>query len=92
MLEPFSAAAFQLKPGELSEPVATMYGVHLIRVTETKPGRKVWTDAKTDLQGPASLELFEALSAELRKEAKVEFTGKMPYYKPGTKELVKATE
>ncbi|MFN8591052.1 MAG: peptidylprolyl isomerase [Thermomicrobiales bacterium] len=39
MVPPFAEAAFTLKPGEISEPVETEYGWHLIRVDETDPDR-----------------------------------------------------
>lgn len=41
MVEPFSKAAFALKPFEMSEPVKTPFGYHLILVTDRKPGREV---------------------------------------------------
>ncbi len=42
MVEPFSEAAFDLEVGELSDPVKTRYGWHLIEVTD----RKKNTEAK----------------------------------------------
>ncbi len=41
MVEPFSKAAFALKPFEISEPVKTPFGYHLILVIDRKPGRVV---------------------------------------------------
>lgn len=36
--EPFAAAAFKLKKGEISDPVRTEYGLHLIEVTDRRDG------------------------------------------------------
>ncbi|MFO7653154.1 MAG: peptidylprolyl isomerase [Candidatus Krumholzibacteriia bacterium] len=38
MVQPFTEAAFDLEIGEISEPVATQYGFHLIEVLERIPG------------------------------------------------------
>ncbi|MFQ5513826.1 MAG: peptidylprolyl isomerase [Myxococcota bacterium] len=37
MLRPFEEAAFALEPGQVSEPVETERGIHLIRLEERKP-------------------------------------------------------
>ncbi len=36
---PFETAAYNLKPGEISQPVRTPYGYHIVRVNETRPAR-----------------------------------------------------
>lgn len=41
MVEPFARAAFALKPYQMSEPVATEFGYHLILATDYKPGKDV---------------------------------------------------
>ncbi len=40
MVQPFAEAAFALKPGEMSAPVRTQFGYHLIRAEEYEPGSK----------------------------------------------------
>lgn len=39
-VEPFEAAAFALKPGEISDVVRTPFGLHLIRLEERRDGRQ----------------------------------------------------
>lgn len=45
MVAPFAEAAFSLEPGAISEPVATEFGWHVIRVEESDPDRPL-----TDVQ------------------------------------------
>jgi parvulin-like peptidyl-prolyl isomerase len=89
MLEPFSTAAFQLETGEISEPVITAFGVHLIRVTAIKAGDKTWSSLKDELKAPAAQQLFDALAAKERQKALIKFPSNFPHFKPGTKELAK---
>lgn len=39
MVGPFEDAAFRLKPNEISEPVESDYGFHIIKLTGIKPGK-----------------------------------------------------
>ena len=88
MVEEFAKPAFELEKGELSKPIVTPFGVHLIRVTDSKPGNRQWTEATEQMKNPASVDMFEALADQERDSAQVEFTGKVPYFKPGTEEIV----
>lgn len=88
MMEEFAKAAFGLEKGEISEPVVTPFGVHLIQATEIHPGTLQWTEVLEKITGPTTRVLFEKVANEEGKGAKIEFTGKVPYFKPGTDELV----
>jgi parvulin-like peptidyl-prolyl isomerase len=90
MAEPFSAALFKLKKGEVSPPVSTPFGTHLITVTDVKPGSRQWTEMIPQLRPLVGVKLLIDMAEKERATAKLEFTGLTPYLKPGTQELVRA--
>jgi peptidyl-prolyl cis-trans isomerase C len=87
MVEAFSRAAFALEAGQLSQPVSTPFGVHLIRCDEIVPGSKVWTEVREQLTEALARELLGRLARVQQGYSRVEFTGKVPHFKPGTREL-----
>ena len=76
MVEPFARTAFALPPFQLSEPVNTQFGVHLILVTERKPGKPTKFEEIKDgvKEVYADRVLREGLLAQLRPKAKVVVT------------------
>jgi parvulin-like peptidyl-prolyl isomerase len=72
MPEPVARAAFALAPGQVSEPVVTPLGVHLVRCEEVKPGRLAWTDVRPALVESLARELLSRLAAYERPRAPVE--------------------
>jgi parvulin-like peptidyl-prolyl isomerase len=91
MVEPFARAAFALNKGDISPPVATVFGIHLITVIDIKPGEKKLADVRDAAHEAVAKELFEQLAGKQRGTAKLEFTGNGPYFQPGTTELVVPT-
>ncbi len=89
MVPQFSEAAFTLDRGEISSPVVTPFGVHLIKVTEIKPGTKTWRDVASDMKPVYAQLLLQQVLANQRKalQDKIEYTDDFPHFKPGTKEL-----
>jgi len=84
MVEPFSKAAFDLEKGEISQPVLTKFGVHLIRWIAVQPGEKLWTDVREQLQKALGNKLLNDLAAAQSETTKVSFTGAAPFIDPKT--------
>jgi len=73
--EAVTRAAFALKVGEVSEPVESEFGVHLVTATDRKPGTPSTFEAALDLVRDCYAEdVRQALIVKLRKEANVKIT------------------
>ncbi len=86
--ETFAAGAFAVKQGQISAPVPTQFGIHLIHCTEVRPGAKPWTDSRDEIQQLFARELFAKIAAEEIKTTGVKYTGLVPYFKSGTQTVV----
>jgi len=66
MVAEFEQAAFSLEPGQVSEPVRTQYGLHLIQVTEATPDQiKSFDQVKDALRAELADERAGNLIADL---------------------------
>ena len=79
MPESFSATAFKLEPGEVSQPVETAFGVHLITCQEVKTGKLTWKDSADDLRPAIIRYLFRWIADKERTAAKIEYTDLWPH-------------
>jgi peptidyl-prolyl cis-trans isomerase C len=75
MVEPFARAAFALKPYQMSEPVATEFGYHLILAVDYKPGKEVtFEQVKPLVQEVYAERLREAILTHYKAKSRVERT------------------
>ncbi len=87
MDESFSRAAFALKAGEISPPIRSPFGVHLIRCDGVASGTKQIEDVVGRIDEALAKELLLTLSELERKHTPVGYTSAWPHFKPGTREL-----
>ena len=79
MVPEFSKAAFETKPDTIySKPVKTIYGYHIIKVTDrVEPGIMPYEKAKEDikffLETKAQMEILKNFTDGLMKSAKIEY-------------------
>jgi peptidyl-prolyl cis-trans isomerase C len=76
MIPEFERVAFGLKPGEVSKPLKTRFGYHIIKVTEKKEGTQLaFSDVKDRIRekliSERQSELFESLINRLMKGSKI---------------------
>jgi peptidyl-prolyl cis-trans isomerase C len=77
MVKPFEEAAFSMKVNEVSDPVLTQFGYHIIKVTDRKKGSTVsFEEAKEklgkDLKNRMINELIGQNLSQLREKADIE--------------------
>lgn len=73
MVAPFAEAAFSLKKGEISQPVKTRFGWHVIKLEETRDRQPPQFDEIKDrLKGSLVRQMLQERMAALRGEAKIE--------------------
>lgn len=71
--EEFAKAAFSMKPGEISQPVATEFAIHLIKVNDRRAGRpNDYKKLQHDVREFYTEEMYQSVLAGLRRTAKID--------------------
>jgi len=76
--ELFSEKLFPLETGELTEPFQTKFGMHLMIVTDRRPGNFSFVDVRPIVLDRLRIRLWTSLVAEKRKSAKIQYTKSAP--------------
>lgn len=72
MVEPFEAAVMAMQPGQVSDPVQTQFGWHVIRLEEVRNAAVPALDeVRPEIEGKLQQEAVEKKIAELTEAAKV---------------------
>jgi parvulin-like peptidyl-prolyl isomerase len=73
MVPEFEQAAFALKTGDVSEPVKTQFGYHIIKVTNrTEAAPQSFDEVREDIRRTLISEYVESLLDDLQNKAKIE--------------------
>jgi peptidyl-prolyl cis-trans isomerase C len=79
MVAPFADAAFAMEIGEVSQPVQTQFGWHLIKLTDSRDQPKPTLDAvRADLEEELGRQIVEAALSELNAAASVRIVENRP--------------
>jgi peptidyl-prolyl cis-trans isomerase D len=66
MVKPFADAVFAMKPGAISEPVVSEFGVHVIKLTDIRPAKlKPFEQVRGDIEQQMKQEKAQKRFAEL---------------------------
>ncbi|GEM_PF-835811 len=73
----FEKQAFSMEPGDISQPVKTQFGYHIIKVLEKSPKKvksfdEVKDQIELELKKEKALEELKKIKEELKKKAKIE--------------------
>lgn len=88
LVDAFAEAAFALQDGQISQPVVTPFGVHLIQRLETKQGTLTLPQAHQQVAESLAKKLFQDTANAQLATTKVEYTGAAAYRDPKSGELM----
>lgn len=79
MVEPFANTAFDMKPGDISDPVQTQFGWHVILVEDRRMREPPPFEAvETQIRAEASRSIAQEIIDEVRKARKIDIVEETP--------------
>jgi len=82
MDEEFSRRAFALAKGEMSQPFATAFGVHLVLLTDVKPGEAGPAAVRPQLEKLVVQEAIREIVVRGRRDTRIEYAAGVPHFAP----------
>ena len=73
MPQQFTKAAFALDAGQIGQPFASQFGVHLVKVLEIKPGTRDFGDARDEVTSAVEKYLFQYLADQHRDALSINY-------------------
>lgn len=84
MVDAFNKPVFDLAKGEVSKPIVTPFGVHLVKVTDVEPGRAGLAAVRTQVERSLSAKLVRELVAGIRDTVPVRYLPGVAHFDPAT--------
>ena len=84
MVEAFTKPVFALAKGDVSKPLVTPFGVHLVKVTGMEPGRIGLDAVRTQLEKTMASKLVRDLVAKARASTPVTYAPGIAHFDPAT--------
>jgi len=83
-IDEFSRVAYALAKGDVSRPFASPYGVHLVVVADTEPGRLGLEAVRPQIESMLAADVLRDKLARARAATTIEFAPGVPHFDPAT--------
>jgi parvulin-like peptidyl-prolyl isomerase len=82
--EEFARQAFSLAKGDISQPFVTPFGVHIVQVTDVRPGERTLVSLRPQIEQLLAQQVVRDAVAEMRRGTVVEYSPGVAHFDPAT--------